>query len=71
MKLGRLQNIDAVNCIHHAQTICLSSRTQDSHLKLGRNDDKKLTIPQNVLACFNVFGDSRFLIAAHLSFNGV
>ena len=38
---------------------------------MGRNDDKKLTIPQNALVCFRVFGDSKFLIALHLSFNGV
>ena len=43
-----------------------------SHLRrLGRKDDKKLTIPQKALVCLRVFGDSKFLMASHLSFNGV
>ena len=39
--------------------------------RLGRKDDKKLTIPQKALVCQKVFGDSKFLMASHLSFNGV
>ena len=39
--------------------------------RLGRKDDKKLAIPQKALVCLRVFGDSKFLIASHLSFNGV
>ena len=50
--------------------------------RLGRKDDRKLTIPQNALVrkltipqkalvCLRVFGDSKFLMASHLSFNGV
>ena len=38
---------------------------------LGRNEDRKLTIPQNALICFNVLGESKFLIALHLSLRGV
>ena len=33
MKLQRLCYIDAVNCIHRAQTICLSLRTQQDESK--------------------------------------
>ena len=39
--------------------------------RLGRKDDKKLTILQKALVCLRVFGDSKFLMASHLSFNGV
>ena len=39
--------------------------------RLGRKDDKKLTMPQKALVCLRVFGDSRFLMVSHLSFNGV
>ena len=39
--------------------------------RLGRKDDKKLTIPQKALVCLRVFSDSKFLIASHLSFSGV
>ena len=39
--------------------------------RLGRKDDRKLTIPQNALVCLRVFGDSKFLMASHLSFSGV
>ena len=39
--------------------------------RLGRKDDKKLTIPQKALVCLRVFGDSNFLMASHLSFSGV
>ena len=38
---------------------------------LGRKDDKKLTIPQKALVCLRVYGDSKFLMVSHLSFNGV
>ena len=39
--------------------------------RLGKKDDKKLTIPQRALVCLRVFGDSKFLMASHLSFSGV
>ena len=39
--------------------------------RLGRKDDRKLTIPQKALVYLRVFGDSRFCMASHLSFNGV
>ena len=39
--------------------------------RLGREDDKKLTILQKALVCLRVFGDSKFLMASHLSSNGV
>ena len=39
--------------------------------RLGKKDDQKLTIPQKALVCLRVFGDSKFLMASHLSFNGV
>ena len=39
--------------------------------RLGRKDDRKLTIPQKALVCQRVFGDSRFCMASHLSFSGV
>ena len=39
--------------------------------RLGKKDDRKLTIPQKALLCLRVFGDSKFLMASHLSFNGV
>ena len=42
-----------------------------SLLKSGRNEDRKLTIPQNALVCFNVLGESKFLIASHLPLRGV
>ena len=39
--------------------------------RLGRKDDKKLTMPQKALVCLRIFGDSKFCMASHLSFNGV
>ena len=39
--------------------------------RLGKKDDRKLTIPQKALVCRRAFGDSKFLMASHLSFNGV
>ena len=39
--------------------------------RLGRKDDKKLTMPQKALVCLRVFGDSRFIMASHLSFSGI
>ena len=39
--------------------------------RLGKKDDKKLAIPQKALVCLRVFGDSKFLMASHLSFSGV
>ena len=39
--------------------------------RLGKKEDRKLTIPQKALVCLSVFGDSKFLMASHLSFNGV
>ena len=39
--------------------------------RLGRKDDRKLTMPQKALVCLRVFGDSRFCMASHLSFSGV
>ena len=39
--------------------------------RLGKKDDRKLTIPQKALVCLRVFCDSQFLMASHLSFNGV
>ena len=39
--------------------------------RLGKKDDRKLTILQKALVCLRVFGDSKFLMASHLSFNGV
>ena len=39
--------------------------------RLGRKDDNKLTMPQKALVCLRVFGDSRFHMGSHLSFNGV
>ena len=43
-----------------------------SHLfKFGKNEEKKLTMLQNALLCFNVLGESKFQIALHLSLRGV
>ena len=42
-----------------------------SHLKFGKNEERKLTMPQNALVCSNVLGESRFQIASHLSLRGV
>ena len=39
--------------------------------RFGRKDDKKLTMLQKALVCLRVFGDSKFLMASHLSFNGI
>ena len=39
--------------------------------KLGKNEDRKLTAPQNALVCFNVLGESKFQIASHMSLRGV
>ena len=39
--------------------------------RLGKKDDRKLTILQKTLVCLRVFGDSKFLMVSHLSFNGV
>ena len=39
--------------------------------RLGKKDDRKLTILQKALVCLRVFGDSKFLMASHLSFSGV
>ena len=39
--------------------------------RLGKKDDRKLTILQKALVCLRVFGDSKYLMASHLSFNGV
>ena len=39
--------------------------------RLGKKDDRKLTNPQKALVCLRVFGDSKFHMASHLSFNGV
>ena len=40
-------------------------------LKFGKNEERKLTTPQNALVCFNVLGESKFQIALHLSLGGV
>ena len=40
-------------------------------LKSGRNEERKLTMPQKALVCFNVLGESKFQIALHLSLRGV
>ena len=40
-------------------------------LKSGKNEERKLTIPQNALVCFSVLGESKFQIASHLSLRGV
>ena len=37
--------------------------------RLGKKDDRKLTIPQKALVCLRVLGDSKFIMASHLSFN--
>ena len=50
---------------------CKSYISISSLRRLGRKDDKKLTMPQKALVCLRVFGDSRFLMASHLSFSGV
>ena len=39
--------------------------------RLGRKDDRKLTMPQKALVCLRAFGDFRFHMASHLSFSGV
>ena len=39
--------------------------------RLGRKDDRKFTIPQKALVYLSVLGNSKFLIASHLSFSGV
>ena len=39
--------------------------------RLGKKDDKKLTILLKALVCLRVFGDSKFLMVSHLSFNRV
>ena len=39
--------------------------------RLGKKNDRKLTIPQKAIVCLRVLGDSKFLMASHLSFNGV
>ena len=38
--------------------------------RLGKKDDRKLTIVQKALVCLRVFGDSKFLMALHLSLRG-
>ena len=40
-------------------------------LKFGKIEERKLTMPQNALVCFNVLGQSKFQIASHLSLRGV
>ena len=39
--------------------------------RLGKKDERKVTILQKALVCLRVFGDSKFLMVSHLSFNGV
>ena len=50
---------------------CMSYIGISNLQRLGKNDDRKLTIPQKALVYLRVFGDSKFLMASHLSFNGV
>ena len=50
---------------------CKSYIGINSLQRLGRKDDRKLTMPQKALVCLRVFGDSRFLMASHLSFSRV
>ena len=51
---------------------CCKSYIGISNLRrLGKKDDRKFTIPQEALVCLRVFGDSKFLMVSHLSFNGV
>ena len=42
-----------------------------SLLKFGRNEERKLAMPQNALVCFNVLGESKFQTVSHLSLRGV
>ena len=39
---------------------CKSYIGVSNHLKFGKNEEMKLTIPQNALVCFNVLGESKF-----------
>ena len=39
---------------------CKSYTGISSLLNFGRNEERKLTMPQNALVCFNVLGESRF-----------
>ena len=50
---------------------CMSYIGISNLQRLGKNDDRKLTIPQKALVCLRVFGDSKFNMVSHLSFNGV
>ena len=50
---------------------CKSYMGISSLLKSGKNEDRKLTIPQKALVCFNVSGESKFQIASHLSLRRV
>ena len=50
---------------------CKSYIGISSQQRLGKKYDRKLTIPQKALVCLRVLGDSKFLMASHLSFNGV
>ena len=50
---------------------CKSYIGMSNLLKFGKNEERKLTMPQNALVCFNVLGESKFQIASHLSLRGV
>ena len=44
---------------------CKSYIGISNHLRFGKNEERKLTMSQNALVCFNVLGESRFQIASH------
>ena len=50
---------------------CKSYIAISNHCRFGKNEERKLTILQNALVCFNVLGESKFKIASHLSLTGV
>ena len=50
---------------------CKSYIVTSNHPKFGKNDERKLTIPQNALVCFKILGESKFWIPSHLSLSGV
>ena len=50
---------------------CKSYIGLSNHDRFGKNEERKLTILQNALVCFNVLGESKFQIASHLSLRGV